>query len=508
MAINFKQQNMRTIKYIISFIFVVGIFSSCFEDKGNYEYEEIGEALIKAIPGVTDNGNRLVCLENEQIKLVPELEFKAGTTASDYEFVWFRYPKNPQGTSGHYEQADTLAMTQNLDYRIVDSPRDYWLVLKVKNKNTGALTQLKFEFIISAVNGWMVLDENGNGEGDLQIIRDKDVVAGGDGRVVKDYFSLNNDGKKIQKGRFMAVCDYRSNFYVYTDDGAYILDASTYKEREGITYTDLFSSVVTLSAVNPQAQCYDTKGGNTEILVNDHKVYTVSYRMMGQTQFTESAGVADYAAAPAIAPIRVTGNTNCAVLFDIKNNRFLTVGTWGNLNAPISVGGAFNTGEIDPELEFVYMNEGKDGETCLIMKDENGNPYLLRANLVTSDPVAVANLDLSQLTDIKQANCYAFGIRGDFVFYATDSKVYTWRYGKDSATEFLTVGAGEKIIQMKLYVNPSDNSMNGKLLFVATQKGNEGKVYKVLFNEMSGLPLETPQEYTGFGIIKDMYYKK
>ena len=27
-------------------------------------------------------------------------------------------------------------MTRNLDYRIVDSPRDYWLVYKVINKKT------------------------------------------------------------------------------------------------------------------------------------------------------------------------------------------------------------------------------------------------------------------------------------------------------------------------------------------------------------------------------------
>jgi len=500
---------MRTFKYLsFSLLLSLGLLTSCFEDKGNYDYEEIGEAVIKAIPGVTDNGNKLVCLENEQIKLTPEIDFKAGTTAADYDFVWFRYPKNPAGTPGHYEQADTLAMTQNLDYPVVNTPREYWVVFKVINKHTGALTQQKFEFIISAVNGWMVLDEDGGGNGDLQVIRDKDIVSGGDGRVVKDYFSVNNGGKKIQHGRFMAVCPYLSNLYVYSDEGAYILNSSTYKEKANTTYTGLFSSVVTLDAVNPQAESYDTKGGNTEVLVNNHKIYTVSYRMMGQTQFIEAAGIGDYVAAPAIAPVRVTGNENCAVLFDLRKNRFITVGTWGNLGAPVSAGGAFNTGAVDPELEFVFMNEGKDGETCVIMKNKNtGEPYLLRANLVTSDPVALACVNLSGLSDIAQARSYAFGTRGDMMFYATDAKVYAWRYGKENATELMTVGAGEKIVQLKLYTNAADNTFNGKILFVATQKGNEGKVYKVLFNEMSGILQDKPLEYTGFGIIKDMYYR-
>ena len=171
---------MKICRYIgFSFVLAMFLLTSCFDDKGNYDYKEIGEAVIKAIPGVTDNGDKLVCLENEHIQLTPELEFKEGTTAEDYEFIWYRYPQQPQGTYQHYEQGDTLAMTRNLDYRIVDSPRDYWLVYKVINKKTGAQNEQRFEFIISAVNGWIVLDEDAAGNGDLQIIRDKYIVEGG-----------------------------------------------------------------------------------------------------------------------------------------------------------------------------------------------------------------------------------------------------------------------------------------------------------------------------------------
>ncbi len=498
---------MRNLGYIFLLILVMSSLSSCFDDKGNYDYIEIQEALIKAIPGVTDNGNRFICLENEQIKLEPEIEFKAGSNAEDYEFIWFRFPKNPQGTSGHYEQADTLAMTQNLDYKIVDTPRDYWVVYKIIHKKTHALSEQKFEFIISAVNGWIVLDEDEHGNGDLQIIRDKDIVSGGDGRIINNYYSRNNKGNKIHNGRFMAHCDYLSNMYIYSEKGAYILDAYTYVERKDKSYADLFSSVVSLEMINPQAEYYDKAGGNTEVLVNNHKIYSVSYRTMGQTQFTEVTGVGEYKAAMSIAPIRVSGNSNCAVLFDMLNNRFLTIGIWGNISAPVSTGGAFNTGAINPAWKYVYLNEGKDGETCLIMKDNTGISYLLRANFIKNDPIAVACVDLGSLTDIKEATCYALGTRGEFLFYATQSKVYIWRFGKETASDFLTVDDGEEIIEMKLYINPDDNVMNGKILFVATRKGNEGKVYKVQFNEMNGMPTVAPQVYSGFGIIKAMFYK-
>lgn len=502
---------MKIYRYIgFSFVLVVSLLTSCFDDKGNYDYEEIGEAIIKAIPGVTDNGDKLVCLENGHLQLTPELEFKEGTTAEDYEFIWYRYPQQPKGTYQHYEQGDTLAMTRNLDYRVVDSPRDYWLVYKVINKRTGAQNEQRFEFIISAVNGWIVLDEDAAGNGDLQIIRDKDIVEGGNGQVLKDYFSVNNDGKKMRGARFMGICTEPSvaNLYVYSDKGAYIMDASTYKERKNATYAGLFNPVVALNVVNPQAQMYETDHRRMDVLVNNHKVYAISYIMMGESQYVEAKGVDDYVAAPVIAPVRISGHENCAVLFDIKNNRFITLTGSKALVAPVSVGGAFNTAVIDPDLEYVYMNEGKDSETCLIMKHKTtGDFYLFRADLTKTEPVAVACKNLGSLTDMRGAEQFAFGIRGNVLFYATDTKVYAWRYGKEEAVECMTVGAGERISRIKIYNNPSDNALTGKVLFVATQKGDEGKVYKAVFNEMSGLFLEKPLEYTGFRQIRDMFYK-
>ena len=245
-----------------------------------------------------------------------------------------------------------------------------------------------------------------------------------------------------------------------------------------------------------------------DVLVNNHKVYAIAYIMMGESQYSEAKGVDDYVAAPAIAPVRISGHDNCAVLFDTKNNRFITISGSKALAAPVSAGGAFNTAAINPDLEYVYMNEGKDSETCLVMKHKTtGDFYLFRANLAATEPVAVACENLGNLTDMSEAKQFVFGIRGNVLFYATDTKVYAWRNGKEEATECMTVGAGERISQIKIYNNPSDNVMTGKVLFVATQKGDEGKVYKAVFNEMSGLLLEEPLEYTGFKLIRDMFYK-
>lgn len=187
-------------------------------------------------------------------------------------------------------------MTQNLDYQIVDSPRDYWLIYKVRNKKTGALTEQKFEFIISAVNGWIVLDEDVSGNGDIHIIRDADIVEGGDGRIVANYFSVNNGGKKMRNSRFIGLCPQQPNLYVYSDDGAYIMNASTYMERPKMSYADLFN--VTLDVVNPQAANYIPRGYNTEVLVNNHIIYAIGYRAYGWSKFKDISESLKYKSCP------------------------------------------------------------------------------------------------------------------------------------------------------------------------------------------------------------------
>ena len=52
---------MKIFRYIQScfLLLSIGVLASCFDDKGNYEYDVIGEAVIKSIPGVTDQNNKV-----------------------------------------------------------------------------------------------------------------------------------------------------------------------------------------------------------------------------------------------------------------------------------------------------------------------------------------------------------------------------------------------------------------------------------------------------------------
>lgn len=511
----------RIIYTLFSLILPLLMLNGCSEDEGNYSYlDNIGEAILISIPGVTDQNNSFVCLEHDLVKLNPVIQFAEGTTEADYEFEWNRYYQTPQGTYGHYVQPEVIGTSMNLEYQVQETPQSYWAVFKITNKRTLATTQLKFSFVITPLSGWAVLEEDAGGAGDMSFIRDADVVSGGTGNVIRNHFSASNAGAKIQKGKFFAngLNTGRKNWYVFSEDGGYVMDPGTYQVRSGSSYLELFNQTVgTPEVFAPEAYCYSTENGGFEVIVNDGKIYYVAYMMAwGGAVFDVAkpgVGVDSYEAAPILAPITNAGNSPGvrSVFFDLKGHRFLTIRLWGDLNAPNSASEIFNPGKIDPEFKFVFMGEGKDGGTNAIfhkeLPDGTITPYLFRADFKSNEPVPLECSDVSGLDEMKEAKTYAFGTRGDFMFYATDNHVYCYRYGRSKSTSVLSVAGGEKIVQMKMYVNASDKENNGKILFIATNEGTSGKVYKLKFNEMTGALNGTPQEYSGFGMIKDMHYK-
>jgi len=494
---------MKNIKNIFLFFIALFLFNSCYEDKGNYSYKEIEEAVIKAIPGVTNNNDKLVCFKNQTITLNPELEFKGESSESDFKYIWFRYPQDPQGTSFHYEQADTIAQTKDLNYKVIDDPRDFWLVYKVINKKTKAVFEKKFQFIISKINGLLVLDENSLGEGDLNIIRDKDLVINGDGSIVRNCFSEFNDGQKILKGKFIGVCPYsgQNRLMIYSEEGAYLINSSNYELLKDKIFKDLFT--FPLNTINPQAQMYDYNGGNTELLLNNGKLYSVSYRSMGASKKNEIS-TDDQNFAPFIAPIQTSGASNCALVFDNNSKGFYSLGTWGNL-ATIEIEGAeFNPANLGDDSHLVYLGEGKDSETCAVVNN-NDDYYLYRVNCVEENPVVVGKIDITSLADIANADFFTFGLRANMMFYATDNNVYCYNFTNTSSSNLFSVESGETIVDMIMYNNNTDDVFNGKILFVATYKNNEGKVYKITFDELTGM-FKSSLEYKGFGKIKNMFF--
>jgi hypothetical protein len=123
----------------------------------------------------------------------------------------------------------------------------------------------------------------------------------------------------------------------------------------------------------------------------------------------------------------------------------------------------------------------------------------------------LAKINISAATDLNAAKYFAFGNKGNVMFYASNTKIYQNNYAGDLASTLkYDVSAnypGSVITSMKVFkVNNHPN--DGKILYVALSNPTTktGTILQIEINEVSGA-FGTIKAYTGFGEISAMNYK-
>lgn len=511
-------------KYIALFsAMLLLLMTSCFEDKGNYDYREIQDASV-TIPGVTDQKDQIDRDRYDVLALNPEIEFQAGSSAGDFDFEWSLYLQTSiADADGKYPAKKIIGDAQNLNYSLVDMPDKYYVVLKTTHRTTKVCTDYRFKLNINSVKGWLVYDESGTGDGDFQIIRDEQIVPGlatAQNGVVRNYFSASNNGTKLRDGLFLSqrtVSRY-DHLFLYTRTGVVKMGAGAYDVLT-TNYSDLF--LVAPKVINPMAHYYpNSVSGAMELFMNDREVHLIRWNMMGQVDKLP-APLASFGTPikfkPFAAPIPVVaGTANRYVLMSgtNMNGQFVVINSGGGQTYPTTPTGVFNTGKINADattkLELFKLAQGRDGLTNAIFKDAlNGDrPWLYVADFRTATALAINKIDLGSLPGISSAKLFAFGTRGDVMFYAAGSKVYSYVYD-GSTTDLLDV-SGDEIVSMKVYTHSNNENFSGRILFVATYNAgtNTGKVHKIMFNELNGQKEGEVTSFDGFGRIVDMINKE
>ena len=102
---------MRKNVYLIVWLMTV-ILYSCYDDKGNYSYEDIDEISIAGMPDTLVT----VFKNTDTLKVVPELKHTLAAGSGKYEYTWVAVAKeNKTGNEFEYE----IGKEKNLNYFIV-----------------------------------------------------------------------------------------------------------------------------------------------------------------------------------------------------------------------------------------------------------------------------------------------------------------------------------------------------------------------------------------------------
>jgi hypothetical protein len=517
---------MRKTKSILLCAAALLLAASCYRDKGNYDYGDIGEAVV-SIAEVDDSDGRVVYDQFQMMALSPVLTDKAGNgvAEADYDYEWGLIDMAQSNSGGdEFTPKTVIGTAKDLAYEIHQAPGDYRVTFAAKNRATGAVTDYGFDLEVANMNGWLLLVDEGGDRGDLSIIRDGQIIPGlnADKHGVTHALFSSMNGRKIEKPRLLG---WRSNtqsnyiplsrIFVFTENGVYALGEKTYTVLSD-DYSSMFS--VQPSAYKPQAQFVRGPAfGQVEMLLNNNNLYVITWSTMGSTGVFAnpiSGGVTPWVFEPFLAPMPMAATDVKGVLFNktqFPDGSFM-LAVPAQVAVPVASPASpiFNAGQIGRQFDLVGLGTVNVKETGAIFRDsDNGNKlWLYHADFSEiGAPTPLGKYDLSGLPGIGAATNFYFGFRGRVLYYASGNKVYSWLIGGDNATEILSLAAGETVTAIEHYINPDNEAWHGKLLFVATWDGTGGKVYKMPVNELSGVVNGTVETFGGLGRVVDMLLK-
>lgn len=157
----------KIIRTTLAALLVFPMLTSCYDDKGNYDYISEDEAMPVTIGSLED----VTVKANNQLTITPKV---TGEEGGNFKYIWYTVANNyPYDT-------DTLSQERNLNVNIPLKVGEYTLYYKVTNEANGVYKYVKAPMTVTAsdvAGGWYVLKKGEKG-------------------VDFDYFSLTGKNDK------------------------------------------------------------------------------------------------------------------------------------------------------------------------------------------------------------------------------------------------------------------------------------------------------------------------
>ncbi|MEG2341300.1 MAG: PKD-like family lipoprotein [Odoribacter sp.] len=526
---------------ICSILLIIAL-SSCYDDKGNYDYHEVATLNIENIPELIEvlgNSDHIIV----KPKITSSFEGEITDANPNFEFG-YRVEFKTGGTIVNGSKWVDLNPSKRKDLDTLASlnANTYLGWFTVTDKRTGVTTSAKFEIKVASPTseGYMVLcNEGANNRVRMDMIS----VISKD-RIVPAYDLLSSRGLPELKNA-TKIGFYPNRFsqgdmiYVLSESGAYKLnkDLLTTKEANNMKFSDF---ILPNTVDNPLVYATLNDGfpfgsdGNFIVTDKGNIFFQDLSSAGGAFEYPINTPIRGQAPAYRVAPyIGISpmrpGNGSSAIFYDIDNQRFI-----GWVSSP-SAARQTCTPVPDPAaaemlfsfktgMKLVYMENTRfsDGLVYAILQDNNGTRHIYGINMAGKGMKQVVKYESINAPEFASANKFAFHSQYPFMYYAVGDKVYSYNLGT-KATESAITLPGETITMLKfnLYVQPNLADLNDKSdeflsrqfeLMVGSYSNaakdiNGGKLgfYKVNNNNNT---LTKRIDYSGFAHIVDVVYRE
>lgn len=523
---------MKHIQYYITILLTaIGLFATCDNDLGNYNYKTLDQLHISGIDST------LTALSLDNLNLSPTI---TGTTfnSADYTYQWIVISDDEDKT------VTELSDSMNLNYKVTLPSGNYYLYFKATNKQTGVFQQQKYKLTVfnATSKGWILLCSD-NGRTQLDMLSDVT------GKTYRDILTGNTGMPELKGPRRIqqlnsAQTESNSPFYLLTDEGATRLGKESFEWKPA--YAMKYEMAQGISPIPYSI----TASGQDKMFVSGTQAYCCS--VLGGTIGLYGNPVnKDFDVAPEIgANISATMYGEVFLLYDTTNKRFVCyapilsssdygyqnplheINEMGSLADDMTgnkgqgqTGNAFDT--FPTGYDYYYMENtkydpgnAKMGMTYVILGKGNSRyVYGIQLGdlLLYSDATFVIGKayygDISACTDITKVTnkLYAFSSLRNCMYYAVGNTVYKVDLSEHPLkAERQFSLPGETITRLKFNLYTQDDNLSKSYdLIVASKNNREGilRIYNGLESQ-GDFKNTIPEVHKGFPEIVDMIYRE
>lgn len=432
-------------KYLFIYLIAFIGFTSCYKDKGTYDYHVINHWTVENF----DSTKGYTALLGDTLKINPVLKWSHDPNPSDanYDYAWsFRYRPTANGPF-----VDTVVCTtKDLSTVIKLLPGNYPLAYRVTDKATGVTFQTRTNVLVSTkvYEGYMVLNEvNGQSRLDMLSYSKATGLFTQYTDVLKEMNSnLPQQGKPIQVlcmnyvGTNITPQNY--GIFLLTESGTNRINQETfaYDPKMNIRY-------LMLGNIAPDFKAEMLTGENP----TPTNVMFYMYAKNNMYAYSTGAGYAFrndvinvYSATGTpfkVSPYVVTDGT-LGVMYNMDKRCFVQAAAGGSsFVTDVIPSRNFPTG-----LDLVWMERSYNSTSrsvYAILKDPvTAKYYLLRF------PIAGAQTYFKEITatDFAQATNYAVSPDVNYLFYSVGGKVYEYDFNLGTPSTTLMIDKGNSII--------------------------------------------------------------
>lgn len=492
-------------KHISTLVISLLFLSACYKDKNNYTVAPINEAIITA----PSDGYTVEQLG--ELHISPEVNYTLHNN-DNYSYEWKIFePRERDDYTNRDIYSEVIATTKDLKEIIYAPAGQYSLLYTVTNNNTGISNFKEFQLTVNSgfYEGLVVAYDKDN-RAELGFIRKDDEIALDliqqmNGLSITDNVQQINT-LIVRSLRIISLTTANNHYQIDADEFVILKDKSA---LFNVTINGFGNSAL---LGNKMPAPYDAP--SDLFYINQGKLYAdlgpdFAGSMAGQysQQFYYTHGNYD------LYPFLFNGPSGATIYFyDNLNRKLLRAGYNGRELSDVTTAGgsAFDLNTINKTAIGAMAGYGND--VYYIMRDDDGRHYIyVMTQYATAIAKSIINIDPTNAPDF--SNSAVFDARTDQrqLYYASNNRLYLYDFDTNSTRLVLTLSGSEQIADILVYrANMWQNSTDdefGTQIFIATNNGQNGKVYRYGLSTDGSLSASPQKEYPGFGRIVNIDYR-